>query len=159
MKKHELIWLAGLLEGEGTFRFSGTVVIVVEMTDLDIVQRVAKLFGNTSINSRQRYHWKRLYVTAVCGKSAAKIAELVLPIMGKRRSVRIKHILKLASERPGQSVGIRYPHSKLTPRKVRTIRSLRQSGMSTRAIAKRFEVTHGAINHIIAGRNWRHICQ
>lgn len=48
MEKHEIIWLAGLLEGEGCFNYRADrkqARISVEMTDQDVLERVAGLFG------------------------------------------------------------------------------------------------------------------
>ncbi len=50
MKQHEVIWLAGLLEGEGCFNVrkdkNMQPRVSIEMTDKDIIERAAKLFGS-----------------------------------------------------------------------------------------------------------------
>jgi hypothetical protein len=46
---------------------------------------------------------------------------------------------------------------KLTPRDIPEIRRLHKNGHSFGSIGRRFGVDHGSIQHIIAGRSWRHV--
>lgn len=104
---NDLNWLAGLLEGEGSFMMGRNWVngklylyprIVVSMTDADVIERVARLFG-TSVyvvppsKSADRKHYKQQWRAQVNGARAAHLMEQLLPIMGGRRASKIKEIL------------------------------------------------------------------
>lgn len=58
-------WITGLLEGEGTFRMSGrSIAIHVNMTDRDIIERVAAALGGYSfgplprVKSHHKPQWR-----------------------------------------------------------------------------------------------------
>lgn len=55
MRQIDIIWLAGLLEGEGCFNVrpekNGQARVSIEMTDKDIVERVSRLF-DSNISTR-----------------------------------------------------------------------------------------------------------
>lgn len=54
MRQQDILWLAGLLEGEGCFNYRADrkqARVTVEMTDRDIIERVARLF-DTNISTR-----------------------------------------------------------------------------------------------------------
>lgn len=122
MKKHDIIWLAGLLEGEGCFNYRADrnqARISVEMTDRDVIERVATLFGTgVSVRAprptgkcstckgsphecRFSNHYpeifftmtKESYQTAVHGRKAERLMILVYPFMGERRSGKIREIV------------------------------------------------------------------
>ena len=92
-------WLAGLFEGEATFGFttSGHPRVGLQMTDRDIVQRVAEIF-NVKVSVRKkakgREHHKDLHLITIC-KAQVLCDSLtrILPFMGKRRSKRIIEML------------------------------------------------------------------
>jgi LAGLIDADG-like domain len=100
-------WLAGLLEGEGYFierKGSGRnprPLIGVKMTDRDVVERVAKLFG-TSVTTvtHPREGWKTSYVTRVGGLKAISIMKQILPYMGERRTEAIEMLIYLYEDAP-----------------------------------------------------------
>jgi len=57
-----------------------------------------------------------------------------------------------------QSRGIKHTNSKLAPTQVVQIRALYKDGGGSMAeLARQFNITKGAIQHIIERRNWRHI--
>lgn len=93
----DLIWLAGLLEGEGTFdAHSGKYPrIRVAMTDRDVVGRAASLFGTQVRLTLNRAPSKATWAARVQGAPAAEIMRLILPHMGTRRSAKIAEILAL----------------------------------------------------------------
>ena len=93
--RDDLLWLAGLLEGEGCFDLHRARYprVRLGMTDRDVVGRAATLFG-----SRVRLTLKPAPATAtwhteVSGARAEEIMEAVLPFMGARRSAKIATIL------------------------------------------------------------------
>lgn len=103
---YELAWLAGLLEGEGSFMLdrnhqAGRVhrypKIVVGMTDRDVIEHAARLFGTGVYNvppDPRRPHGKAAYRTHVTGRRAAELMRAMLPWLGERRSAKIVSILE-----------------------------------------------------------------
>jgi hypothetical protein len=93
----ELAWLAGLLEGEGCFSNRADrncPVIEVKMTDLDVINRVAEMFGRTAwLIPAQRKGYQDQYRTKIQGEPARELMRKLLPMMGERRSARIQELL------------------------------------------------------------------
>ena len=90
-----LPWLAGLLEGEGTFtaRRNGTWVgISVEMSDRTTVHRVASMLGASSIHrdkGRPELGWRPTFVAHISGNRARPWLLALRPWMGERRGAAI----------------------------------------------------------------------
>lgn len=93
----ELIWLAGLLEGEGFFfaqpdpRGGVKLGVRLVMSDRDVVERAAAAFsGATPIRSKNvPVGRKSLWDTAWYGPVAADLMWALLGEMGSRRTDRI----------------------------------------------------------------------
>lgn len=99
MHKEDLIWLAGLLEGEGSFFMEPTrgkryPVIQVEMTDEDVIQRVARLFGTKMYSAKKIRAGgsMRSYRARVRGQKALVLMHALCPLMGQRRAKKIMEI-------------------------------------------------------------------
>ncbi len=96
-------WIAGLLEGEGTFCYttfqgkSNSIRIGLSMTDKDIILRIANLLGFGSIHkigqdsnhlSKQpQYRWE------TSGIRAAGLMMTIYTLMGERRQAKIRELL------------------------------------------------------------------
>lgn len=95
MDEHELIWLAGLLEGEGTFDLHrGRYPRVrVGMTDRDVVGRAAALMGARARLSLREAPSQSTWHAEVSGPRAVGLMEELLPHMGSRRSGKIAEVL------------------------------------------------------------------
>jgi hypothetical protein len=95
MKEYDLIWLAGLLEGEGSFLKSppsrpNCPAITLMMTDEDVVAKAAMLFGSTYRKcKKQKAHHKTPYATALKGGRAVVLMKELQPHMGLRRKEQI----------------------------------------------------------------------
>lgn len=98
-----LAWLAGLLEGEGYF---GTIInrvagrayryprIGVNMTDADVIGRVASLWGVSVYVMRPAgLSKKTAYRTIILGSRAAIWMRQLYPFMGARRREQIDRAL------------------------------------------------------------------
>ena len=93
-------WLAGLLEGEGTFTAKAGrgswVTISVEMCDRATVARAAAMLGASAIwrdaNDIDR-GWKPTYITKVSGNQARPWMATVRSLMGHRRRAAIDRAL------------------------------------------------------------------
>ena len=112
MKRAELLWFAGLLEGEGCFNIRkarNQPRVTIEMTDRDIIDRVADLWGsNVSVRSPRQLAKcpcgsatcrinprlsQTSYQTAIYGDRARNMMRLAYVVMGTRRSAKISEIL------------------------------------------------------------------
>lgn len=107
----EVAWLAGLLEGEGCFYLSvlGYLQIELAMTDLDVVQRAAKVGGAvTTITTRYDKRGTRKPTYRICfnGFQAIRIMEKILPYMGKRRTAKIERLIKVWGSKNRREQGL-----------------------------------------------------
>lgn len=91
----DLVWLAGLLEGEGTFDLHRDRYprIRVGMTDRDVVGRAASLMGSRIRMSISTVGHKATFHAEISGDRARAIMWALLPYMGARRSAKIAEIL------------------------------------------------------------------
>jgi hypothetical protein len=92
---NQLSWLAGVIEGEGSF-IAGAPLrprkpkIQVIMTDRDVIQRVADMFGvSISINRPKGERIKPRHGTVLVGGSAVSMMKLIRSLMGERRQVQL----------------------------------------------------------------------
>lgn len=145
-------WLAGLLEGEGSFMVGppskpNLPVISVNMTDKDVVEKVAELFGTKVLPLKKRKQkWKDNYATRVRGKKAVEIMMVLKPLMGTRRQHQIEKALASYSVQG----------RRLTDKEVISIRQLCSEGkMTQKQIAKKFDLRRETVNKI--HRRKRHL--
>lgn len=95
----DVAWLAGLLEGEGTF-FPGppsnprAPVMAVVMIDHDVISRVARLMGVSAVTvAPRKAEWSTAYVVRVRGARAVAWMNRLMPMLGLRRQAQIKRAL------------------------------------------------------------------
>lgn len=96
MSTGDIRQLAGLLEGEGCFRFDGSPRIALSMTDEDVVRWAHAVFRNTAEVGSYKYkrNRKRYWRTLVSSRLAAGWMMILYPLMGKRRQQQIRAVLK-----------------------------------------------------------------
>lgn len=105
VSRDDLIWLAGLCEGEATFdahrgRYPR---IRVGMSDRDTVARVASLIGARVRLSLREAPATPIWNAEVSGDRAKAIMEAILPYMGARRSQRIAEVLAASAYYQGHT--------------------------------------------------------
>jgi hypothetical protein len=98
MIERDLLWLAGLLEGEGCFGMRtdrpNQPYITIQMADEDIITRVAILWGMSyCANPPRQVGWKMCYRTVIRGRKAAILMRELRPLMGHRRQGQIDQAL------------------------------------------------------------------
>jgi hypothetical protein len=106
MTSVELAWLAGLLEGEGSFMMrceSGllSVRISLQMTDEDVVRRAHALTGcgTVAFCKRQKPHHKDTYRWGVGNMAqVTTLMRWLYPFMGKRRQGQMDRCLQAVIE-------------------------------------------------------------
>lgn len=111
MTEIEIAWLAGLLEGEGSFgSYSKTTKVDLRvqlaMGDRDVVEKAAAIVGGAPIYTYDRKgqkgfrdHHKPQHKFQLRGYKAVRVMEAILPFMGERRSAKITALLKAWNER------------------------------------------------------------
>lgn len=102
--RDDLLWLAGILEGEGTFDLHrGRYPRVrLGMTDRDVVGRAASVMDATIRLSLRAAPAKPSWHAELSGPRAEELMADVLPHMGARRSQRIAEVLAGAAEYRGK---------------------------------------------------------
>ena len=98
----DIAWLAGLIEGEGSFGFKkGCPRIEIQMTDADVVSRAASVLG-----VKPRAPWirkdgyKPVWACCAFGSRAIGWMMTLLPLLGERRRARIAEIVSLWRNAP-----------------------------------------------------------
>ncbi len=91
----DLYWTAGLIESKGCFYLNkNTPSIQLSLTDLDIVERVSRLWKTTLRGPQRRQGSKKdVWVTAVYGSDAVGWMLTLFSMLGERRRAKIKEIL------------------------------------------------------------------
>ena len=153
LSEQDCHWLAGLLEGEGSFLTGppsspNMIAISIQMCDEDVIQRAAALFGTSCFGpkSRAKPHYKPCFSTRVRGLRAASIMKQLRHLMGERRRAAIDAALlsfdeKQAKRRgPGRSV--------VTPEQARVAKNLWLQGAGATAIAKKLGVSVANVRSI-----------
>lgn len=107
ISREDAVWLAGLLEGEGTFDLHRRKYprVRVGMSDRDVVGRAATLMGAQVRLSLKPYPNSAMFHAEISGTKAVAVMEEVLPHMGARRSAKIATVLgwaRLAANSNGQ---------------------------------------------------------
>jgi len=118
--EQEILWLAGLLEGEGYFVLErdtkgghnvSTPRIVLSMTDGDVVEHAAKIMQAKRVRQYRPNNLKPnnrdVFATRVTGPKAIAIMRAILPFMGQRRKAKIEQILLGYESRSTWSIGAR----------------------------------------------------
>lgn len=103
--ERDLLWLAGLMEGEGSF-YPGSPNhapnlpwVSVKTTDKDVIDRVGALWGRAVCvdrNKSTKEHHKTPYSARLRGRDAVQMMWLLRPHMGQRRRARIDEVLATA---------------------------------------------------------------
>jgi type II secretory pathway component PulF len=150
MELHDLHWLAGLLEGEGSFMkpapsLPNLPCIALQMTDEDIVSRACSLMGvgYYRVKHKAKTYYKDCFSTRLRGKRAVDLMEQLRPLMGKRRKIQIDNAL-------ASYEGDR--RRTLSDATILEIRKLIEEGHSQWTISKKLGVNRSSIAMIAAGK-------
>ncbi len=144
-------WLAGILEGEGTFMKGPPSdqrqpIVRVQMTDRDVIERVARLMGVSVVCLKARSsNWKNTFCATLRGGSAVALMQVFFPLMGVRRKQQIEKAIQSYS---------RHARFKLDRDKVEVIKARLHNGESHTQIAKDYGVDRSHISQIKSGRRW-----
>lgn len=96
-----IAWVAGILEGEGSFFNTGKAapLIQLSMSDKDVVYKTRDIIGSGTINTlnMKKYGstYKMQYRLRVFGTDAIKWMEMIRPYMLSRRAEKIDSIISV----------------------------------------------------------------
>lgn len=162
MNELELYWLAGMIEGEGSFIAAPPSApnqprISFSTTDKDIAEKVASLFGVKYIRSwkpkkGQRGYGKYKESLGVCvkGRPAVILMNKLKPLMGERRRKQIEKAL--SSYDPFY---INKARSKLNETQVQEIYQRAYNNEPHKNIADDFQIDRSTVSGIKIGKSWR----
>lgn len=151
----EVNWLAGLLEGEGSF-LTGTPsapnapAISMAMVDADVVRRAADLLGVNRIFARKgKGKAQDSYQFRLRGRRAVDAMRQLHPLMGSRRQAQIQRAL--ASNDPHYRSRCR---GTLTDEQVLEVYCRAHAGERLRHIAQDMGIPYTRCIDIKLGRTW-----
>lgn len=82
MSDDRLSWVAGIIEGEGSFICKARgVVVSVTMTDLDVLLRLSEYCGGHvyKLGSKGNSKWKQCWKWQLCGTNAYNLTKTIMP--------------------------------------------------------------------------------
>jgi len=90
----DLVWLAGLIEGDGHFSLTeGRPIVGISMKDEDVIDRLAKMWETSySKETPRKKGWSPVFKCSISGKKALVWMRTMLPYLGARRSEKVKRI-------------------------------------------------------------------
>jgi hypothetical protein len=150
----ELHWLAGLLEGEGTFMTGPPSsprmpILAVNMTDEDVMARLGRIFNRkVQVVRARNVRWRTSYQLRVQGSDAVRWMRLLRPLMGSRRQAQIDRAVASYAPRPVAILDDVTAYQALTAL---------ASGATVKEVAARFGVTIWCIYDLRLGRTFRHL--
>jgi hypothetical protein len=160
MNERDLYWLAGLLEGEGSFLAGppsapNSPQISLTMTDEEIVARAAGLL-QTTYRKYVKKQPDRLpaYYLSLKGGRAVAIMRLLRPLMGQRRQAQIDKAVACFGLPRSFKRGEQANGAILNEVAVLEIYRRARSGESHKDLATDYGVSKGTIDGIATGRAW-----
>ena len=150
----DLHWLAGLLEGEGTFLVGPpsaprTPAIQFWMTDRDVVERASVfLEAAVMVVPARREGWKTAYAVRIRGTRAVLWMKRLRPLMGIRRREQIDRAIASYAPDPRRLLDDK--------RAAQALRRL-AAGESVRQVAARFGTSIWCIYDLRLGRTHAHL--
>lgn len=144
----QVTWFAGLFEGEGCFTFANgkPKALTIQMTDLDVLERVHEFFGGTLAPMKKRQeHWKDSWVWNIYGVKAVELAREMLPFLGLRRTRRCNEFI--AGHRSMET----FVEQKIakTLELAQQARSLRTQGLTQQQIADRLGCERSYVSRLL----------
>lgn len=106
LRIEDLYWLAGFLEGEGSFgRCGGTVQVTATQVQREPIDRIFSILkvGNISIFLRKEVTGNTYHRWCCYGEHAELLMKILYPIMSPRRKDQINQCLSWYATRPGKN--------------------------------------------------------
>lgn len=92
----ELYWFVGLFEGEGSVSCpkNGQIRLSIDLTDLDVLERVQGFAGGRLYGPYQKKSRKPIYCWVMQGRKAAGLVMTMLPLLSRRRKSQARWALE-----------------------------------------------------------------
>lgn len=155
MTEKEKYWLAGLLEGEGSFMKGppsdpNRPRITIGMTDRDVIEKVADLFGVEYIAEIDREDYKTSYKVQIRGMKAIDLMCELRPLMGERRQQQIDKAANSYDQ-----LSYTESQSNHSRDEVKIAWTLIQQDQNTLSdVAEEMGMSMGFVKDLSAGRTW-----
>lgn len=144
----QITWFAGLFEGEGSFGFSHgkPKQLKIQMTDLDVLERVQKWFGGSiTVATKQQSHWKDAWSWQMGGAFGLELAKEIRPFLLSRRQQRCDEFISLfrTQQEYTNERAKRKSHNLVEAQRLRT------QGLTHQAIADTLGVDRTWVTHLL----------
>ena len=107
LRLEDLHWIAGFLEGEGTFgRCGGTIIVAASQVNKEPVDKLYNLLGGSVLyleRINQNPKWNNCYRWTIYGENAELLMKVIFPIMSIKIKNKISEILSWYASRPGRN--------------------------------------------------------
>lgn len=144
----EYAWAEGLLEGEayfGLYEPTQYPRIKVEMTDLDVLERLQSIFGgNINPTKKRNPKWKDTWNWTLNGDEAVKCLRSIVNNMCSRRKEKISWILDQYDERVERL-------KEAENRELNIVKD-RESGLSLRQLAEKYSMHPEGVRKMLKRR-------
>ena len=95
----DIAWIAGLLEGEGSFSIlKGSPIVQMQSTDRDVIERAAGILGikfhDTPCKPRGPDYYKPVWKIALSGTRAIAWMMTIYQFLGERRQEKVRGIIE-----------------------------------------------------------------
>ena len=150
MRQADLMWLAGLLEGEGCFRYAESPTLELQMTDEDVVARAAQITQrNYLVKKNRTVKGKHIYHLRVFSQHAIDIMQELYPHMGARRKAQIDLCIQKFADQ-----------TQVNPRiepelRDSIIKDIKMGALTIAGIAKKYTKPYGTIYSIASRKALR----
>lgn len=94
----KVAWAAGIIEGEGCFTLhTNNIYLEIDMCDKDVIDRLKDIFPTGTVRGpyfhKKRPNNKPRWRFDAFGTRCLPIIEAILPLLGERRTTKVKEIL------------------------------------------------------------------
>jgi hypothetical protein len=147
LEENRIAWIAGILEGEGSFiiRPNGGILICCTMTDFDVLERIQKSVGGSIYTHRRKqkeYH-KSSWTWNIYGEKAYTLTKQILPYLLSRRSEKAYKMMKTYEN----SNRVK---AKNNQEKIKHL--YKERNLTHKTIAEMFKISRSYVSHILNGR-------
>ena len=99
----EMHWVAGFLEGEGTFNCSHSPIVRADQVQREPLDRLQRIVGGGSIRLKLKSNPRHsdIHSWNLCGNPAILLMKRLYPYMSPKRQQQIKTAIETAMARPG----------------------------------------------------------
>jgi hypothetical protein len=166
VKVKDIAWLAGLLEGEGSFHYKKSKprdktywypIVLCQMTDPDVLEKAASILGVKVFGpyKKNNPNAKDAWAVFINGKYAVALMMTILPFMGERRTNKILELIAYWKTLPGlfhPGEGEKHHSSLLSDVQVKDIRLRWKDGESQSSIAEDLHIHQSTVSRIVRNK-------